>query len=127
MIRPCICSIPLQNRGYAYLGFPLDRAGIDYDLKVFAPKPTVLAAWYVGGGIDPSCREVKFVHEVKAMCPSMDGFSGSPVFWVPKIGAERFYTFVGMLVRGNPARGFFLSGSVIARGLDNIMDQNPSG
>jgi len=107
-------------------GFPLDRAGIDYDRKVLAPKPTVLAAWYAGRGIDPTCREVRFV-ENPAAVSSMDGFSGSPVFWAPKMGAERFYTFVGMLLRGNTSRGFFLSGSVIARGLDNIMDQNPNG
>ena len=106
-------------------GFPMDRAGIDYERKVLAPKPSVLAAWYVGRGIDPSCHEVKFVPEVSAWL--IDGFSGSPVFWVPKLGAERAHAFVGVLLRGNTSRGFFLGASVITRGLDNIIDRNPRG
>jgi hypothetical protein len=107
-------------------GFPGDRTEIDYEKNILAPKPTVLAAWYVGRGIDPSCHEVKFVENADVVA-SLEGFSGSPVFWVPKVNGERFFTFVGMLLRGNTSCGFFLGASVIARGLDNIINQNPAG
>jgi hypothetical protein len=107
-------------------GFPHDRTVIDYDKKEVAPKPTVLAAWYVGRGIDPACHEVKF-EENADVAPSLDGFSGSPVFWVPKRSGIRYFAFVGMLLRGNTSEGSFLGASVIVRGLDAIIDQNPNG
>lgn len=107
-------------------GFPGDRTVIDYEKNVLAPKPTVLAAWYVGRGIEPTCHEVKFVENADVVA-SLAGFSGSPVFWVPKVNGKRAFAFVGMLLRGNTSCGFFLGASVIVRGLDNIIDQNPDG
>jgi hypothetical protein len=106
------------------LGFPADRTKIDYEKKVVAPKPTVLAARYVGHGIEPTCREVRFVENADVVA-SVTGFSGSPVFWVPKVSWKRRSAFVGMLLQGNTSVGFFLGGSVIARALDDIIDQNP--
>lgn len=108
-------------------GFPAHRTTIDYDPYVIAPKPTVHAAWYVGhGGIEPTCHEIRFV-ENRDVVPSVEGFSGSPVFWVPKKGETRYFCFVGMLLRGNLSTGFFLGAPVIIRGLDNVIDQNPNG
>jgi hypothetical protein len=107
-------------------GFPGNRTVIDYETNVLYPKPTILAAWYVGPGIESTQHEVKFV-ENSAVVPSVAGFSGSPVFWVPKENGKRSFAFVGMLLRGTTARGFFLEASVIVRGLDNIINQNPDG
>jgi len=107
-------------------GFPGDRIVVDYEKNVVAPKPTVLAAWYVGHGIEPTCHEVKFVENADVVA-SLEGFSGSPVFWVPKVSGKRGFAFVGMLLRGSTSGGFFLGASVIVRGLDDIIDQNPDG
>lgn len=105
-------------------GFPSNRTVIDYANKVIAPKPTVLAAWYVGQGIERTSYEVKFDKDAD-VAPSLEGFSGSPVFWVPKINGQRNFTFVGMLLRGNTSAGYFLGLPVIVRGLNNIINQNP--
>jgi hypothetical protein len=108
-------------------GFPLERTGIDYKKRTVAPKPTILAAWYVGGGVDRSTREVRFVEDPDVV-PTLDGFSGSPVFWVPKTGPQtRGFTFIGMLLRGNTTRGFFLSGRLVIDSLDDVMRRNPPG
>jgi len=107
-------------------GFPADRTIIEYDKNTLTPKPTILAAWYIDRGIDRTCHEVKF-DKNPAVVATIEGFSGSPVFWVPKISGKRFFAFVGMLLRGSLSYGFFLEAAVILRALDNIMDQNPGG
>jgi len=107
-------------------GFPKDRAILDYDAKVFHPKPTVLAATYVRRSKEFGCHEIKF-YDNRVAAPSLDGFSGSPVYYFPKKDGIRYWSFVGMLLRGHGSKGRFLDATVIARGIDNIIKYNPWG
>jgi hypothetical protein len=108
-------------------GFPKSRTRIDPGAKVVYPKPTGLSGWYMGpSATEEGCHDLRLEENLE-IAPSVDGFSGSPVFYMPVIEGLKYWALVGMLIRASTKRGSFIGLPVIVRGLNNIIEQNPSG
>ena len=91
-------ATPPQDGRLIFRGFPTDQSGIDFDTYRIRLQPVILEGERVGAVPRAHCHKVK-LHDV-SVCSTLDGFSGSPVFWISDHEAPKEYYFVGVLIKG---------------------------
>ena len=91
-------ATPPQDGRLIFRGLPTDQSGIDFDTYRIRLQPVILEGERVGAAPRAHCHKVK-LHDV-SVCSTLDGFSGSPVFWISDHEAPKEYYFVGVLIKG---------------------------
>ena len=107
-----------------FRGFPGDRSSIDYDKLTIKQQPVILEGDWVG-----PAQMMEHCHEVKlddvSRCTTLNGFSGSPVFW---IGGTGMYYFAGVLIKGTHSSktAYYLDAEVLKQTFQNILHNTVS-
>ncbi len=110
---------PPPNGRLIFRGFPTDKSGIDFDTYRIQQQPVWLEGERVG------CAPMQHCHQIKlydiSCCSTLDGFSGSPVFWVSDQTAPKYY-FVGILIRGtySSQTAYYVDGRVLTQALKKL-------
>jgi hypothetical protein len=103
---------PGMNGYFVMRGFPHDRSGIDFDAYLIKQQAVILEADAVGPSPMKLCIEIKF-RDVSP-CTSLNGFSGTPVFWIGDEPPHQ-HCFAGLMLRGDHGskQGHFLKGDIL--------------
>lgn len=101
-------------------GFPHDLNAIDYEAAIIGQQAVILEADCVGKSPMAHCHEIQF-RDV-SMCSTLDGLSGTPIFWVGDT-APYEHRFAGLLLRAThkSGRGHFVHAEVILAALDKAL------
>mgnify|MGYP003117728251 CR=1 FL=1 len=102
-------------------GFPHDLNAIDYEAAIIGQQAVILEADYFGQSPMAHCHEIQF-RDI-SMCRTLDGLSGTPVFWLGE-AAPYEHRFAGLLLRAThtSGRGHFVHAEVILAALDKAME-----
>jgi hypothetical protein len=95
-------------------GYPRFSRGVDYEVRSITAIGRGVWATYRGPGIGSRCHEVELTH--LGDVPDLDGFSGSPVFWIGnQEGDLAMVQLAGMVLRGTVAsrRAHYVEASVL--------------
>lgn len=91
-------KLRLDQGRLIFRGFPTDETAINYEeSRIRFTAVTIEGRW---AGPAPIRRCHKISLSDVSPCESLDGFSGSPVFWVGDHGSPPPYAFAGVLIRG---------------------------
>lgn len=114
---------PDDDGHFIMRGFPHDLSAIDYDNSVMHEQAAQLEADLVGPAAMDHCYEVKF--RDLSLFSTLDGLSGTPVFWVGD-DEPRSHRLAGMMLRAtySSATGFFLDANVIVNALDKALAES---
>jgi hypothetical protein len=101
-------------------GFPHDLSAVDYDDLALREQAALLEADLVGPAAMQHCYQVRF--RDLSPCSTLDGLSGTPVFWVGD-GQPRSHRLAGMMLRATycSGTGYFLHANVIVSALDKAL------
>lgn len=101
-------------------GFPHDLNAIDYEEAIVRQQAALLEADHVGPSPMAYCHEIAF--RDLSVCKTLDGLSGTAVFWV---GASKphEHRFAGLMLRATyeSGRGHFVHAEVILAALDKTL------
>lgn len=114
-------SKPSLTGTMIFRGFPSDKSSIDFDIAKIKLQPVLLEGDRVGKAPMAHCHEMK-LRDVSP-CSTLDGFSGSPVFWISAQDPPRKeYRFAGVLIRGSyvSKRAYYVEAEVLMRVLNKI-------
>ncbi|MDE0256742.1 MAG: serine protease, partial [Rhodospirillaceae bacterium] len=73
-------STPPPTGKLVFRGFPSDKSGINFDTAKIKVQPVILEGDRVGRAPMAHCHVMR-LRDV-SHCSTLDGFSGSPVFWI---------------------------------------------
>ncbi|MEL3891666.1 hypothetical protein V6B08_15410 [Ferrovibrio sp. MS7] len=118
--HPQLVWQPLMPGSFIMRGFPHDLNAIDYEQAVINQQAAIIEADYLGASPMAHCHEVAF--RDLAACTTLDGLSGTPVFWVGD-SKPRDHRFAGIMLRATYAskRGHFVHARVILAALGKIL------
>jgi hypothetical protein len=104
-------------------GFPDDLQFIDYNRAVIHEQGVILEADAIGRASMAHCVEIAF-RDVSP-CSTLNGLSGSPVFWL-SASKPHNHVFVGILLRATHSsrRGFIVQAHVLFAALENLVTGN---
>lgn len=96
--------VPPAGARLVFQGFPTDKTLVDYEKKKLKHSAVGLTGRYVGSAESAGCHAVDIADPKNAPTSTLDGFSGSPVFWVAETDPAAF-GFCGIAIRGDMAAG----------------------
>lgn len=104
-------------------GFPHDLSAVDYEEFVLREQAVQLEADLVGPAAMQHCYQVRF--RDLSPCSTLDGLSGTPVFWIGD-DQPRSHRLVGMMLRATyaSATGYFMDAKVIVNVLDKALAES---
>lgn len=104
-------------------GFPHDLSAIDYDDFVLREQAVQLEADLLGSATMEHCYQVRF--RDLSPCSTLDGLSGTPVFWIGDDN-PRSHMLAGMMLRAthSSATGYFVHANVIVNALDKALAES---
>ena len=112
---------PDGNGSLVFRGFPSDGAGVDYESKTIRGQPVILQGDRVSDSSMAYCHEMR-LRDVSP-CSTLDGFSGSPVFWISNEDPpNKDYCFSGIVIRGTHSSRIvhYVDGEVLRRALKRL-------
>ena len=116
----------LRREGRLMLrGFPDDeKSGIDFEEYRIRVREVTLKGRWVGPASMRYCHEMEFLDV--SSCTTLDGLSGSPVFWAGDIGGTKSVMFVGVLIRAThmSMTGYFVDEVVLCKALKEIVSRS---
>lgn len=92
-------GVPPGKGTLIFRGFPYDHNGVDFEKCIIRQKPIILEGQYIGPAPMAHCHQIR-LNDV-SVCSTLDGFSGSPVFWISDDEHRREYRFCGVLIKGS--------------------------
>ncbi len=103
---------PDMSGHFIMRGFPHDLNAINYDTRRIRQQAIQVEADYVGPSPMAHCYQIRF-RDV-SMCTTLDGLSGTPVFWLGRT-MPREHRLAGLLLRaGHESKiGHFVSAEII--------------
>jgi hypothetical protein len=120
LVDGMVRGIPPGNGQLIFRGFPHDNSFIDYDRLVIHQQPVILEGDRIGNSQMAHCHEIE-IRDVSP-CTTLDGMSGSPVFWVGEASPQRAHLFTGVMLRGTHAsrRAHYVEGEVLVAALQRL-------
>ena len=109
-------------------GFPDDqKSGIDFEECRIRVREVTLKGKWVGHAPMKYCHEIKF--QDVSSCTTLDGLSGSPVFWVGEVDRRASFMFVGVLIRATctSKTGYFVDAEVLRKAVRQIVSGGRQG
>jgi len=105
------------------IGFPADNREVDYEFLKIKYKRSVMSAKYKGRSSFDHCYSLCITDSLGH--ESIDGMSGSPVFYFQNIKEIAIPRLVGMMIRGSveSGNGHFVSVLALKKALDEIIAQ----
>ncbi len=109
-----------------FRGFPhddsSDRPLVDYDKFVIRQQPVILEAEKIGKSLMQGCFEFE-INDLSP-CTTLDGFSGSPVFWIGPKKEQRDHLFAGIIIKATYAskRGHYIGGEVLLKAFQKLRE-----
>lgn len=116
---------PNMSGHFIMRGFPHDLNAINYDTAGIRQQAILVEADYVRPSPMVHCSEIRF-RDV-SMCTTLDGLSGTPVFWLGQT-LPREHRLAGLVLRASHGSkiGHFVSAEIILAVLDKALAQNDS-
>jgi len=110
--------------GLGLKGCPKHAGGIDYESGIIKLGFVAWSGKYIGPSHERNLHKLKF-DDLKGV-PSLDGFSGSPVFKLVQNAFEKSHWFAGVLLRGTTSSGIahFVDYKIVYEAL-NIISHRP--
>ena len=114
-------ALRLHRGRLIFRGFPTDETFIDYEEFRIRIRPVTLEGRWAGPAPMRRCHNIS-LSDVSP-CETLDGFSGSPVFWVGDHGAPPLYAFAGVLIRGTHSSktAYFIDQAVLIHVLQRVV------
>ena len=119
--EPLVNSMPPSTGTLVFRGFPSDKSCINFDTAKIRVQSVILEGDRVGKAPMAHCHEMR-LRDVSP-CSTLDGFSGSPVFWISdQDPPKKEYRFAGVLIRGTYASktAYYVEAEVLMRALNKI-------
>lgn len=119
-----VAGTPPSSDTLIFRGFPHDRSGVDFDSAKIRQQPVILEGDHIGPAPMMHCHEMK-LRDV-TVCSTLDGFSGSPVFWLGDTGPPREYRFAGVLIKGTHSSktAYYVDAEVLRQALKRLNDDS---
>ena len=113
-------SEPPRDGRLVFRGFPTDQSGIEFDNKRICLQAAQIEGERIGRASMDHCHEI-LLHDVDH-CTTLDGFSGSPIFWISNNRSPRTYYFAGVLIRGSlkARKAIYIGGGVLIGALNQL-------